>query len=192
MLDGRGTDVVLVHRTAYDDWSLPKGKVDTGESEERTALREVEEEAGVVCRLGPELPSTTYRDRYGRPKVVRYWAMTVISGEVAGHHEVDEARWVPLDGARRQLSYPRDVGVLDALEAAVGLPTVPSAAGRSAVGRSAVGRSDVGRSDVGGEQPDDVLEQEPEGHQAQRDADGIGGPARPGPAAADPDRQPQQ
>jgi 8-oxo-dGTP diphosphatase len=171
-LDGRGTDVVLVHRTAYDDWSLPKGKVDVGESDERTALREVEEEAGVVCRLGPELPSTTYRDRYGRPKVVRYWAMTVVSGEVAGHHEVDEALWVPLDEARRQLTYPRDVGVLDALEAALGAPS--------------------GRSDVGGEQPDDVFEQEPQGHQAQRDADGIGGPTGPGPGADDPDRQPQQ
>ncbi len=110
-------EVVLVHRRAYDDWSFPKGKVDPGESDEHTALREVEEEAGVVCQLGPELPSTTYRDRHGRRKVVRYWAMTVVSGDVAGHHEVDKARWVRFEDAHRDLSYGHDVEVLDALVA---------------------------------------------------------------------------
>lgn len=114
--DGGPIEVVLVHRAAYDDWTLPKGKSDPGETDKATALREVEEESGVVCRLGPELPSTSYRDRYGRPKIVRYWAMTVVAGEVAGHHEVDEARWVPLAAARRRLTYQRDVEVLNALE----------------------------------------------------------------------------
>jgi 8-oxo-dGTP diphosphatase len=110
---------VLVHRPAYDDWSLPKGKADGGESDEQTALREVEEETGLVCRLGPELPPTEYHDRFDRPKVVRYWAMTPVSGEARGHHEVDQAEWVPTDEARRRMSYPRDVGVIDALEAAI-------------------------------------------------------------------------
>jgi 8-oxo-dGTP diphosphatase len=113
-------EVVLVHRLSYDDWSLPKGKVEAGESDEETALREVEEEAGVRGRLGPELPSTCYRDRFGRPKTVRYWAMTVADGAVAGHHEVDDARWVPLPDARKRLSYDRDIEVLDALEATIG------------------------------------------------------------------------
>jgi 8-oxo-dGTP diphosphatase len=112
-------ETVIVHREAYDDWSLPKGKVDPGETDEQTARREVEEETGLVCRLGAELPSTTYRDRHGRPKVVRYWAMVAERGEVGGHHEVDDARWVPVDEARRRLSYARDRDVLDALEAAV-------------------------------------------------------------------------
>jgi 8-oxo-dGTP diphosphatase len=115
-----GTEVVLVHRAAYDDWSFPKGKTDPGESDEDAAVREVEEESGVVCRLGPELPSTAYPDRYGRRKVVRYWAMTVVSGEVAGHHEVDDARWVPVELARRRLSYRRDAELLDALMETVG------------------------------------------------------------------------
>ena len=113
-------EVVLVHRAAYDDWTLPKGKVDPGETDEQAAVREVEEEAGVICRLGPELPSTRYHDRNNRPKVVRYWAMTVKGGEVVGRHEVDDARWVPLDEARRLLSYDRAREVLDDLEALFG------------------------------------------------------------------------
>jgi 8-oxo-dGTP diphosphatase len=115
-------EVVLVHRSAYDDWSLPKGKTERGESDEEAALREVEEEAGVRCRLGPELLTTTYHDRFGRRKIVRYWAMTVIGGDVGGHYEVDDARWVSLATARRRLSYERDVQIIDALEAAVGDP----------------------------------------------------------------------
>jgi 8-oxo-dGTP diphosphatase len=113
-------DVVLVHRPAYDDWSLPKGKVEAGESEEQTALREVEEETGLTCRLGRELPSTAYHDRFDRPKLVRYWAMTPVAGSAAGHHEVDQAVWLPLVEARRRLSYDRDRGVLDALAVSAG------------------------------------------------------------------------
>lgn len=75
-----GLEIVLVHRPAYDDWALPKGKAKPLESDEGTALREVKEETGLVCRLGPPLPSTTYLDADGRHKVVRYWAMTVVPG----------------------------------------------------------------------------------------------------------------
>jgi 8-oxo-dGTP pyrophosphatase MutT (NUDIX family) len=119
-IDRGPIEVVLVHRASYDDWSLPKGKAEGDESDEETAIREVEEEAGVRCRLGPELPPTTYRDRFGRSKIVRYWAMTVAAGDVAGHHEVDDARWVRLPAARKRLSYDRDIAVIDALEATIG------------------------------------------------------------------------
>ncbi len=110
-------EVILVHRSRYDDWSLPKGKVDPGETDEEAAVREVQEEASVEARLGAELPSTTYVDRSGKQKRVRYWAMTPTGGEVAGAHEVDQAAWVPLEQARAQLTYGRDVAVLDALTA---------------------------------------------------------------------------
>ena len=114
-----GLEVVLVYRSRYDDWSLPKGKVDPGETDEQTALREVEEEIGVVGRLGPELPSTRYRDRYGRPKVVRYWAMTPVSGHMRASHEIDDARWFPISEARPKLSYQHDRDVVDALVGAL-------------------------------------------------------------------------
>jgi 8-oxo-dGTP pyrophosphatase MutT (NUDIX family) len=114
-----GLDVVLVHRPRYDDWSIPKGKLEPGESDERAAVREVEEETSVVGRLGAELPATVYVDRSGRTKRVRYWAMTAAAGDPTPANEVDEARWVPFDDARRMLSYQRDGAVLDALPAAV-------------------------------------------------------------------------
>jgi 8-oxo-dGTP pyrophosphatase MutT (NUDIX family) len=110
-------EVALIHRPRYDDWSLPKGKVDPGETDEQAALREVREEASVEARMGPELPSTTYLDRSGKQKRVRYWAMTVAAGTLAADNEVDEAVWVRLDEARGRLSYPRDLVVLDALVA---------------------------------------------------------------------------
>jgi 8-oxo-dGTP pyrophosphatase MutT (NUDIX family) len=113
-------EVILVHRPRYDDWSLPKGKVDPGETDEEAAVREVHEEASLEVRLGPELPSTTYLDRSGKQKRVRYWAMTPTGGEAAGAHEVDQAAWVPFEQAWAQVTYPRDVAVLDALMATTG------------------------------------------------------------------------
>jgi 8-oxo-dGTP diphosphatase len=105
MRDGR---VALVHRPRYDDWSLPKGKLDEGESFEDAALREVEEETGLRCRLVRELPAVEYEVR-GRPKLVRYWAMEVEDETpfVPGD-EVDELRWVEPSEALAVLSYDRD------------------------------------------------------------------------------------
>ena len=71
----RDGEVLVVHRPKYDDWSFPKGKLDEGERWEDAALREVEEETGFRCSLGPELGSTAYTDSRGRPKVARYWLM---------------------------------------------------------------------------------------------------------------------
>ena len=114
-----GFDVVLVHRPAYDDWSLPKGKLDPGESVEEAALREVEEETGLRCELGPEVATTRYRDSRGRPKVVRYWAMRPVAGELAPHNEVDRAVWRGLGEAREALSYQHDHAVLDSFASAM-------------------------------------------------------------------------
>jgi 8-oxo-dGTP pyrophosphatase MutT (NUDIX family) len=114
-----GLDVLLVHRPAYDDWTFPKGKALPGESDEACALREVEEETGLVCRLETELPSTEYRDAKGRVKRVRYWLMRPTGGELVFRHEVDAGRWLPLHEAFAQLTYERDAKVLGAVQAAL-------------------------------------------------------------------------
>ncbi|MFO7281023.1 MAG: NUDIX hydrolase [Thermoanaerobacterales bacterium] len=106
---GRRVEVLVVHRPRYDDWSLPKGKLEAGESFEQAARREVAEEAGVAVELGDELPSARYLDRKGRPKLVRYWAMRAV-GDVSWRPtaEVDDRRWVALDEAEALLTYAHD------------------------------------------------------------------------------------
>jgi 8-oxo-dGTP pyrophosphatase MutT (NUDIX family) len=109
-------EILVVHRPAYDDWSFPKGKLEEGERGEDAAVREVEEETGLRCRLEAEVATTRYRDGRGRPKTVRYWLMTPIAGSVAAANEVDDARFVSLAEARGLLTYARDVELLQTLE----------------------------------------------------------------------------
>jgi 8-oxo-dGTP diphosphatase len=111
-------EVVLVHRPAYDDWTLPKGKAKKGESDEDCAVREVEEETGLRCRPERELESVSYRDSSDREKVVRYWLMQPDGGELRAENEVDDARWVSPEEAERLLSYERDRAVLRSAELA--------------------------------------------------------------------------
>jgi 8-oxo-dGTP diphosphatase len=106
--EGGGTEVALVHRPKYDDWSLPKGKLDAGESFEGAALREVAEETGLRCEIGPELESTRYADRKGRDKLVRYFLMQPTGGEFKATDEVDGLRWLPPADAIALLDYEHD------------------------------------------------------------------------------------
>ena len=114
VLRGEGPDrsVALVHRPRYDDWSFPKGRLDADEDEAMAALREVEEETGLRCRLGPSVGAVTYRDRRGRAKVVRYFRMDADGGRFTPNREVDELRWVPIEDAAGLLSYAHDRSLL--------------------------------------------------------------------------------
>jgi 8-oxo-dGTP diphosphatase len=112
--------VLLVHRPHREDWTFPKGKLEAGESHERGAIREVEEETGLRCRLGVELPPSSYINGKGRLKVVRYWIMEPRSGRAEPRNEVDAIRWASVEEAAILLTYPRDRKVLTALCAAVG------------------------------------------------------------------------
>jgi len=109
--------VAVVHRPSpRNDWSLPKGKVDSGETLEACALREVEEETGFRCRVLGVVGTTEYVDRRGRPKEVTYWMMEVVEGDFAANEEVDELRWMELEMARRALSYEHDRRLLALLD----------------------------------------------------------------------------
>jgi 8-oxo-dGTP pyrophosphatase MutT (NUDIX family) len=118
--DERGMpEVLVIHRVNRQDWSFPKGKVEAGETVQACALREVEEETGLRCRLEEELPSVSYVDRKGRLKVVRYWAMRSIRGTAGPRNEVDAVRWVPLGVAARILTYEHDRALLQTFAASL-------------------------------------------------------------------------
>jgi 8-oxo-(d)GTP phosphatase len=110
-----GKQVLLVHRPRYDDWTLPKGKLDPPESFEQAAVREVQEETGLRGRPVRELPPISYKVG-SRDKIVRYWLMDVEhDGSFVPNDETDELRWVPLDDAMQLLTYDRDREVLRAV-----------------------------------------------------------------------------
>ena len=113
--DGQ-VEVAVIHRPRYDDWSLPKGKLAPGESTIDGAVREVLEETGFRVRVGRPLGEVRYTKSSGssvRPKVVRYWAMEAEGGSFSPSREVDELRWLDIDSARKLLTRPLDVKVLD-------------------------------------------------------------------------------
>lgn len=109
--DAGHTEVAVVHRPHYDDWSLPKGKVDPGETHPVTAVREIGEETGFACRLGRRLAVVTYPVGQATKRVV-YWAAQAVDGEFNPADEVDKLLWMPARDAMQKVQYPDDRKVL--------------------------------------------------------------------------------
>lgn len=105
--------VLLVHRPHHADWTFPKGKLDPGENHRTAALREVQEETGLKCKLGPKLNTVHYTVAGGRSKRVKYWIMKPKKGKFVPNSEVDKVAWLTPRKARRRLSYQIDQGVLE-------------------------------------------------------------------------------
>ena len=108
--------IAVIHRDRYDDWSLPKGKLNHGESRLSAAVREVHEETGAVVAATRRLIETAYLVD-DVPKTVQFWAMRYRSGEFTRNSEVDDLRWLPLPEARTALTHDVDRSVLDAFAA---------------------------------------------------------------------------
>jgi 8-oxo-dGTP pyrophosphatase MutT (NUDIX family) len=107
----RGRDViVIVPRGRRRVLGLPKGGPAPGETPEQTAAREVREETGITVSVRERLGQVDYTYRRGGrriEKTVHFFLCHFEQGDTADHdHEVDDARWVPLEEARRRLSYP--------------------------------------------------------------------------------------
>jgi 8-oxo-dGTP diphosphatase len=114
---GHEPEVVVVHRPRYDDWSFPKGKLERGERPLVAAAREVAEETGLRVRIGPRLRDDHYPLQTGQAKVVSYWvARPPADADLTRYEpnaEVDQVTWMSLSKARKRLTYPRDVDLLE-------------------------------------------------------------------------------
>ncbi|GAA2107555.1 NUDIX hydrolase [Microlunatus panaciterrae] len=105
----RGTEVVIIHRQRYNDWSLPKGKLDPGEPIPAAAVREVMEETGVTIRLGAPLDTVRYNAGKNGMKRVSYWTGTVLDViPRAPDEEVDVVSWLPIKAALARLTRDHD------------------------------------------------------------------------------------
>jgi 8-oxo-dGTP diphosphatase len=113
--------VLLVHRTQHKDVSLPKGKLDPGETVPQTAQREILEETGLHIILGAYLGRVDYSLPSGKPKEVHYWAAEVDPGVAErapfeSNDEIYALEWVSLKKAAKKLSYEHDADILENFE----------------------------------------------------------------------------
>jgi 8-oxo-dGTP diphosphatase len=117
LVDGKPR-ILLVHRTQHKDVSLPKGKVDPGETLPETAVREIAEETGLSIALGAPLGQVDYVLPSGRNKVVFYWSAEVDEHALEAARfvpgdEISALEWAPIGKARKKLTYPHDVDIVD-------------------------------------------------------------------------------
>lgn len=116
--------VLVIHRTVHGDVTIPKGKVDPGESLPQTAVREILEETGLAVSLGVPVGVANYPLGNGREKIVHYWSAEVSEEAIrrstfVPNGEVAALEWVTVKRARSYLSYPTDVEILEQFAALV-------------------------------------------------------------------------
>lgn len=116
--DAAEVQILLVYRTQHRDTSLPKGKVDPGETLPETAVREIAEETGLVVGLGTPLGVVAYQLPNGRDKIVYYWAaevseLAIENSTFAANDEIESLHWMSLADVRAALSYPHDLDIVE-------------------------------------------------------------------------------
>src|SRR5690348_8197775 len=123
-----GDEVLIVFRKRHQDWALPKGEVQDGESFQEAALREMEQETGCTCELGNYLGTVSYAD-HGTPTVVMFWKMNVVreSSPQEGR-QTDQAVWIDLPSAIQKLSQSQEKALLSRIASSTRpAPPVPQA-----------------------------------------------------------------
>ena len=109
-------EVALVGRSHFGLWVLPKGTPQSGETIEQVAVREAQEETGLLVQLIGYIGSVSYsfvRDHIRYHKQVRHFLLKAIGGDTALHdHEYDCVEWFPLYEACRRLTYQNEVHIL--------------------------------------------------------------------------------
>ena len=110
--------ILVVHRTQHKDTSLPKGKLDPGETLPETAVREIAEETGLVVGLGAPLGIVEYVMPNGREKKVYYWSaevdpLAIANSTFVANDEIEQLTWLSLKKARARMSFPADLDIVD-------------------------------------------------------------------------------
>lgn len=121
-------EVVIISVGGQNRWQLPKGLVEKGEQPEITAVREAREEAGVESEVVQPLETIEYwyaglegGERVRFHKRVHFYLLRYLAGDTGDHDwEVNEARWVPIDNATRQLTFDSERRVMERAQQLIG------------------------------------------------------------------------
>ena len=106
--DGDNLRIAMIRRSRYDDWTLPKGHLDPGETIEQAALREVEEETGCIGEIIEIVEPVSYLVK-GQPKIVVFFRMKLLEEHpLQPNDEVSEVRWMSPQDALTLATYDND------------------------------------------------------------------------------------